>query len=122
MRQRIWGQKIWGKTTVAVMAAAIGLGASAGAACAAERFPILAPDQMTPAQRKVAEAIMAGPRKTMGGPFNAWLRSPATADKLQQVGEQLRFHSSVAPKLEELIEEVDALDASSPSDMLFLHE
>jgi 4-carboxymuconolactone decarboxylase len=71
------------------------------AAKAAERFPTLTLDQMTPAQRKVAEAIMAGPRKGLGGPFNTWLRSPELADRLQQVGEHLRFHSSVPPRLNE---------------------
>ncbi|THD70107.1 carboxymuconolactone decarboxylase family protein [Phenylobacterium sp.] len=90
-----------GKTTGPVFAAAMGLGIAAGAAGAAERFPTLALDQMTPEQRKVAEAIQAGPRKSLGGPFSAWLRSPELADKLQQVGEHLRFHSSVPPRLNE---------------------
>jgi 4-carboxymuconolactone decarboxylase len=85
-----------------VFAAAMGLGiAAAGAAGGSERFPALTPDQMTPAQRQVAEAIMAGPRKGLGGPFNTWLRSPELADKLQQVGEHLRFHSSIPPRLNE---------------------
>ena len=75
--------------------------AAAGAARGADRFPILTPDQMTPAQKKVAEAILTGPRKTMGGPFNAWLRSPEMAERLQAVGEQVRFHSSLAPRLNE---------------------
>ncbi len=66
-----------------------------------ERFPPLTPDQMTPAQKGVAEAIAAGPRKSLSGPFNAWLRSPELADKLQRVGEHLRFHSSVPPRLNE---------------------
>jgi 4-carboxymuconolactone decarboxylase len=80
----------------------MGLGIAAGAAArSAERFPTLTPDQMTPAQRKVADAITAGPRKGLGGPFNTWLRSPELADKLQQVGEHIRFHSSVPPKLNE---------------------
>jgi 4-carboxymuconolactone decarboxylase len=89
------------KSTGPVMVAAMALGLAGGAAGAAERFPTLKPEDMTPAQRQVAEAIMAGPRKSMGGPFNAWLRSPALADKLQQVGEQVRFHSSLAPRLSE---------------------
>lgn len=65
------------------------------------RFPELTADQMTPDQKMVATAIVSGPRKSMGGPFNAWLRSPDLADRLQQVGAQLRFHSSVPPKLNE---------------------
>lgn len=74
----------------------------AGAAArASDRFPVLALDQMSPEQRKVAEAILSGPRKTLDGPFNAWLRDPELADRLQRVGEQLRFHSSVPPRLNE---------------------
>lgn len=90
-----------GKRTGRVVAAAFGLGLAASAASGAERFPILSPEQMTPAQRQVADAIQAGPRKGLGGPFNAWLRSPALADKLQQVGEHLRFHASVPARLNE---------------------
>jgi 4-carboxymuconolactone decarboxylase len=75
--------------------------AMAGAAQAEERFPILKPEAMSPAQRQVAEAIAAGPRKSLGGPFNAWLRSPEVADRMQKVGEYLRFHSSVPRRLNE---------------------
>ena len=90
-----------GKTTGPVLAVIAGLGIAAGAAGAAERFPVLTPEQMTPDQKKVADAIVSGPRKSLGGPFNAWLRSPELGDRLQQVGEHLRFHSSVPPRLNE---------------------
>ena len=70
-------------------------------ATAADRFPTLTPEQMTPAQKAVADAIASGPRKSLGGPFNAWLRSPELADRMQKVGEHLRFHSSVPRKLNE---------------------
>lgn len=71
------------------------------AANAAERFPILTPEAMSPAQKAVADRIVSGPRKSLGGPFNAWLRSPDLADRLQKVGEHIRFSSSVPPKLNE---------------------
>lgn len=84
------------------IAAAIALSAAAaGAAAAAERFPELKPDQMTPQQKAVADKITAGPRKSLGGPFNAWLRRPELADRLQAVGEQVRFHSSLPPRINE---------------------
>ena len=73
----------------------------ATSAHAAERFPVLKPEQMTPEQRAVAEAIQSGPRKSLGGPFNAWLRSPEVADRAQKVGEYIRFKSSVPAKLNE---------------------
>jgi len=66
------------------------------------RFPPLTPDEMTPAQREVADAIASGPRGGLRGPFQAWLRSPALADRLQKVGEYLRFSSSVPRRLNEL--------------------
>jgi 4-carboxymuconolactone decarboxylase len=68
---------------------------------AQERFAPLPPDQMTPEQKKVADAIMSGPRKSLSGPFNAWLRSPALADRLQAVGEYLRFNTSIDHRLNE---------------------
>jgi 4-carboxymuconolactone decarboxylase len=66
------------------------------------RFPPLDFDAMTPAQREVAEAISSGPRGGLRGPFQAWLRSPALADRLQKVGEYLRFSSAVPRRLNEL--------------------
>jgi 4-carboxymuconolactone decarboxylase len=74
---------------------------SAAAAPAAERFTPLDPDKMTPEQKKVADDILSGPRKSLSGPFSAWLRSPQLADRLQRVGDYLRFHSSVPARLNE---------------------
>ena len=67
-----------------------------------ERFPEIPLDKMTPAQRTVADAIMSGPRQRMSGPFNAWLRSPELADRLQKVGEYVRFNSSLDKRLNEM--------------------
>ncbi len=64
-----------------------------------ERFPEMPLDKMTPAQRTVADSIMSGPRKGMNGPFNAWLRSPELADRLQKVGEYIRFNTSLDKRL-----------------------
>jgi len=71
-------------------------------AVGADRFPEIPLEKMTPAQRTVADAIMSGPRKGMGGPFNAWLRSPELADRLQKVGEYVRFNSSLDKRLNEM--------------------
>ncbi|HXC57586.1 MAG TPA: hypothetical protein VNU97_19960 [Rhizomicrobium sp.] len=70
------------------------------AAQAQERFAQLPPDKMTPEQKAIADAIVAT-RGSMNGPFNAWLRDPALADRLQKTGEQIRFHSSLPPALNE---------------------
>jgi 4-carboxymuconolactone decarboxylase len=73
----------------------------ASAARAADRFPQLQLDQMSPEQKKVAEAIMSGPRGGLRGPFNALLRSPELADRLQKVGEYIRFNTSLPHRLNE---------------------
>ncbi len=67
-----------------------------------ERFRPLTPDEMTPAQRRAAEAILAGPRGSLAGPFKALLRSPDLADRVQRVGEYIRFGSSIPARLNEL--------------------
>ncbi|AWN49905.1 4-carboxy muconolactone decarboxylase [Methylobacterium terrae] len=56
---------------------------------------------MSPAQKSAADAILSGPRKSLDGPFNAWLRSPELGDRLQKVGEYLRFNSSLPRDLNE---------------------
>jgi 4-carboxymuconolactone decarboxylase len=66
------------------------------------RFPPLEPAAMTPEQRRVADGIASGPRGGLRGPFQAWLRSPELAERLQKVGEYLRFNSSVPRRLNEL--------------------
>ena len=68
-----------------------------------ERMPPLDPAAMTEAQRKSAQALAAGPRGGVKGPFIALLRSPELMDRLQQVGEYLRFRSSLEPRLGEFL-------------------
>lgn len=68
---------------------------------AKDRFPVLTPEQMTPEQKALAEAITSGPRGGLRGPFNAWLRSPAMGDRMQKLGEQVRYNSSLPRKLNE---------------------
>lgn len=77
---------------------------------AGERFPQLAREAMSPEQASVADAIVSGPRGGLRGPFNAWLRSPALADRLQKVGEHIRYNSSVPRKLNEFAILITARD------------
>lgn len=65
------------------------------------RFPDLKQDEMSPEQKAIAEAIASGPRHSIAGPFKAWLRSPVLADRLQKVGEYVRFQSSLPKALNE---------------------
>ncbi len=66
------------------------------------RLPPLAETDMNEAQRAVYHAIAAGPRRAVSGPFNALLRSPELADRLQRVGAYVRFESSLPARLNEL--------------------
>jgi 4-carboxymuconolactone decarboxylase len=83
--------------------AAVGsLLAGSALALTGERMPEMTLDQMTPAQRSIAEAIINGPRGRMSGPFNTWLRSPVLADRLQKVGEYVRFNTSLDKRINEM--------------------
>src|SRR5260370_7407510 len=68
-------------------------------------MPRLAPldlNKLPPDQKKVADAIVAGPRGGLRGPFEPWLRRPQLADRAQKLGEYCRFNSSLPKDLAEL--------------------
>lgn len=67
-----------------------------------ERFPVLQPEQMTAAQADVATRIASGPRGGVRGPFVALLHNPALAERVQALGEYLRFQTRFPPPLLEL--------------------
>jgi 4-carboxymuconolactone decarboxylase len=89
------------KTILRVSAVCMLLAGSASA-LTGERMAEIPLDKMSAAQRTVADSIMSGPRKSIGGPFNAWLRSPELADRLQKVGEYVRFNSSLDKRVNEM--------------------
>lgn len=66
------------------------------------RLAPLAPGELSPAQKKVHDDILAGPRGAIAGPFAAWLRSPQLADRAQKLGEFCRFNTSLPKRLSEL--------------------
>lgn len=68
-----------------------------------DRMPPLAADEMNEAQRKAADELIAGPRGGVKGPFIPLLRSPDLMDRLQKVGEYLRFKSSLEPRISEFL-------------------
>lgn len=67
-----------------------------------DRMPPMDPASMNDAQRKAAAELTAGPRKGVFGPFIPLLRSPDLMDRLQRVGEYLRFNNTLPAKLNEL--------------------
>jgi 4-carboxymuconolactone decarboxylase len=64
-------------------------------AAALDRMPSIPEAQMSPDQKRVMDEIAAGPRGRIGGPFIPLMRSPELMNRLQKVGEYLRFQNTV---------------------------
>jgi len=97
------------------------------------RFKLIPLDQLTPEQRALSDAIKSGPRAKLassgaskpgplGGPFNVWLRSPGVGNLVQQLGEEIRFRSSLAGKLNELAILVTARNWTSQYEWVAHHK
>lgn len=67
-----------------------------------ERLPAMKVEAMSAAQRQAAEALIAGPRKAVFGPFIPLMRSPELMSRVGQVGEYLRFDSVLDVRVREL--------------------
>jgi 4-carboxymuconolactone decarboxylase len=66
------------------------------------RLPVLSLDEMTPEQRAVYDATVAGKRGRMPAPAEAWLHAPGMAMPAQALGEYIRYGSSLPPALNEM--------------------
>lgn len=66
-----------------------------------ERIPLPARNAMTDTQRAAADAIIAGPRKAIFGPFIPLLQSPALMEWIGKTGEALRFGGSLPERVRE---------------------
>ncbi len=77
------------------------------------RLPAHSPGALTEAQQRVYDAIAQGrraastsgliaPDGSLAGPFNAWVHAPHIGERVQAVGEVMRFGLSLAPRLAEL--------------------
>jgi 4-carboxymuconolactone decarboxylase len=67
-----------------------------------DRFKPLTWDTMTPEQQAMADHLLSGERGGMNGPFNVMLRSPEMGDLAQKLGAQLRFHTTIPNRLNEM--------------------
>jgi len=67
-----------------------------------DRFKPLTYETMTPEQKQLTDHILNSERKSMGGPFNALLRSPEMGDLAQQLGAHIRFKTSLPHRLNEM--------------------
>lgn len=68
-----------------------------------ERFKPLEKEVMSADQRRVAQALLDGPRHGLPGPFHALLRSPELADRVRSLGDYVRFQNSLPAKVLELV-------------------
>ena len=68
------------------------------------RIPLVSPDSMTDAQRRVHDAMMSGPRRSPPvGPLAAAMHRSELAEKWSELGLVLRFNSSFEPRLREFV-------------------
>jgi 4-carboxymuconolactone decarboxylase len=72
------------------------------AAMTTDRLGPMTMEQMDQAQRTVAQAVIAGPRGALYGPFVPLLRSPELMECAQRMGEYLRYRSAIGTRLSEL--------------------
>lgn len=92
-------------------AAAAAVAALGGTAFAAEpdlqlrgdRFRPLTYGELTPAQKTMADNILAGSRGRLNGPYNVLLRSPEMGDLAQKFGEHTRYRASTGLKMNEFV-------------------
>lgn len=66
------------------------------------RLPDIDLVALSPEQRRIHDAILAGPRGVVEGPLRVWLTSPGLADTAQQLGAFCRYGTSLPPRLSEL--------------------
>lgn len=66
------------------------------------RLQTVDPAAMSAEQRKVYDSIASGPRGGVRGPFLALLHVPELADRVQHLGELLRYGTSFDRRLSEL--------------------
>ena len=67
-----------------------------------DRYREITPEQMTPAQQRVHDLIIAGRRGRFGGPFQLLIRAPEICEHASQLGEHLRWGTSLPDRLSEL--------------------
>ena len=66
------------------------------------RYRDITPAEMSPAQRRVHDLIVAGRRGRFGGPFQLLIRAPEVCEHASQLGEHLRWGTSLPDRLSEL--------------------
>src|SRR6478609_11213244 len=80
---------------------------------ASDRFSVIPLEKLSPEQEKLIQNMLAGPRGggdaspeqvkriREHGLFSGYLQSPDLGDRLQKLGEYVRFNTSINPRLNE---------------------
>lgn len=66
------------------------------------RLPAISREAMRPDQTAMLDAILAGPRKNLNGPFVAWIHSPPLGELAQRLGAFCRYDTGLPLRLSEL--------------------
>ena len=66
------------------------------------RIPELSRDQLDAEGKQLYDEILAA-RGSIAGPFRVWLHSPEFTRRATRLGEFLRYHTSLPPRLSELV-------------------
>ncbi|MDB5769082.1 MAG: Cation/multidrug efflux pump [Collimonas fungivorans] len=66
------------------------------------RLPAFNPEQASAEQKAMLDAILAGPRKNLNGPFVAWIHSPQLGELAQRLGAYCRYQTGLPLRLSEL--------------------
>ena len=98
-------RKLYSTIVVAAMSTGLGVfmghSSSTSAVGKEPRFPQLTMAQVTDEQRPLAEAIMRISSVGIAGPYNPMLRSPVFGQRMFDLLDYLRWHSSVPLRLNE---------------------
>lgn len=81
---------------------------------ATPRLAALDPAALTEEQRRAVERIGRSRGGAASGPFSVWIRNPALASAAGELGDQLRLHGHLEPRLLELAILVAARHWRSP--------
>lgn len=76
---------------------------TAAVAQAADRLPVIPPDQYTPEQKKAAEEFLAARKVPVFGPFEPLMHSPQVMTQARSMGDYLRYNSAIGNTLSELV-------------------
>ncbi|SHO57930.1 carboxymuconolactone decarboxylase family protein [Vibrio quintilis] len=86
-----------------------------------DRFPDLNPQIANAAQKDAIKKISSGPRGCIFGPFSVLLRSPELLNRVQMLGEHVRFTSGLPKPIREFAILVVGREAQSPYEW-YIHE